>query len=294
MEDYNELRKQFLSSQKALNADKSRRLLRLARDLKLSDSELIATVGSALLKQSISSLSEEELWLVQEQVAVAAMDCGAKKVAVQCVNAVVNRFSDSARAQRLRAMFYEFQGQFEAAEKIYKEILEKQPTNPMVNKRLVALLKSQGKITNSIEELAKYLETNPSDKEGWEELADLYVKQGAFKQAGYCFEELIMLAPHFANYYIRYADSLYSIGGSENFNLAKKYYCKSITLSAGKSLRALMGLSLCLNQESGKNKDEELQELIQSNVELLFKKSQNSDKLEAVLQVISELCSGKQ
>eukprot|EP01025_Chloroclados_australasicus_P058334 TRINITY_DN7314_c1_g1_i1.p1 TRINITY_DN7314_c1_g1~~TRINITY_DN7314_c1_g1_i1.p1 ORF type:complete len:294 (-),score=43.81 TRINITY_DN7314_c1_g1_i1:106-987(-) len=293
MEDYNSLRAQFIQSRRSLSSEKARRFLKLARDLKVCDSEVIADVGSNLLKQSAGSLSEEELWLVQEQVAVAAMECGSKQVAALSVNAVVNRFSDSARAQRLRGMYHEFRGQVESAEKIYKALLESNPTNPMVNKRLIALLKSQGKQQNAIEELVKYLDANSGDKEGWEELADLYVKNGLFKQAAYCFEELIMLAPHFGNYYIRYADSLYSIGGQDNFALAKKYYCKAITLSAGKSLRALMGLSLCISQENAKSDNSELKQLIKDNVRKLFKQSQNQDKLGALLSVLDDLLPQK-
>eukprot|EP01024_Parvocaulis_polyphysoides_P027315 TRINITY_DN247_c0_g1_i2.p1 TRINITY_DN247_c0_g1~~TRINITY_DN247_c0_g1_i2.p1 ORF type:complete len:222 (-),score=23.36 TRINITY_DN247_c0_g1_i2:12-677(-) len=217
------------------------------------------------------------------------MDCGAKAVATQSVNAIVSRFGESTRAQRLRGMYNEFRGQLDTAEKIYKDILEQYPSNQMAQKRLVGLLKSQGKFPTAIEELVKYLDMNGADKEGWEELADLYVRSGMFKQAAYCFEELIMLAPHYSNYYIRYADALYSVGGQDNVSMAKKYYCKAITLAAGKSLRALLGLSLCLNQEISKGDNGEMRGLIKQNVQKLFKQSFQQDKLEALLSVLDDL-----
>lgn len=38
-----------------------------------------------------------------------------------------------------------------------------------------------------------------------------------YRQAAFCYEELIMLNPNNSNYHIRYADILYTLGGAANF-----------------------------------------------------------------------------
>lgn len=42
-------------------------------------------------------------------------------------------------------------------------------------------------------------------------------QQGMYKQAAYCLEELVMINPGHSNYLVRYADTLYTIGGASNY-----------------------------------------------------------------------------
>ena len=63
-----------------------------------------------------------------------------------------------------------------------------------------------------------------------------------YRQAAFCYEELITFLPGSANYCIRYADILMTIGGQSHVRAARAYYSKAVALSQGKSVRALMGL----------------------------------------------------
>ena len=38
-----------------------------------------------------------------------------------------------------------------------------------------------------------------------------------YRQAAFCYEELLMINPGNSNYYVRYADVLYTLGGAANF-----------------------------------------------------------------------------
>jgi hypothetical protein len=105
------------------------------RELKIRDSEPVARYGSLLLRHCRSSLSEEEcaclacpcvsspihmcmtglimlcttaVWLVHEQVAVAAMDSASLPFAASLIKAVKRRFPTASRTRRLqvRISFY--------------------------------------------------------------------------------------------------------------------------------------------------------------------------------------------
>lgn len=68
-----------------------------------------------------------------------------------------------------------------------------------------------------------------------------------YKQAAHCFEELLMLAPTQLTYYLRYADTLYTIGTASDIATAQVYYAHAVDSSRGSSLRALYGICLCIS-----------------------------------------------
>ena len=49
-----------------------------------------------------------------------------------------------------------------------------------------------------------------SDFEAWQELADLYLKEGDFGKAAFCLEELLLTNPHNSIFYTRYAEIKYT------------------------------------------------------------------------------------
>lgn len=216
--------------------------LRLAREQKSRDSENVALYGSQLLKHNRGVLSEEELWLVYEQVALAAMDCNATAdIAAPLVVAVQQKFPDSMRARRLKGMYFEAAGHPARAEEVYKEILSEAPNNEAVAKRLISLEKTKGNITGAIDGLKKYLDLFMNDLEAWEELAELYLEKQFYRQAAYCYEEILLGNPMSLRINLRYADVLYTLGGAGNCRTARSYYAKAIELSQGTSARALYG-----------------------------------------------------
>uniref|UniRef100_A0A453N4L7 ER membrane protein complex subunit 2 n=1 Tax=Aegilops tauschii subsp. strangulata TaxID=200361 RepID=A0A453N4L7_AEGTS len=96
-----------------------------------------------------------------------------------------------------------------------------------------------------------------------------------YKQAAFCYEELILAQPTIPLYHLAYAEVLYTLGGLENLQTAKKYYASTIQLTGGKNTRALFGVCLCSAAISqltkGRNKEEESSELQSLAAEALMK-----------------------
>ncbi|GMH40403.1 hypothetical protein BSKO_08307 [Bryopsis sp. KO-2023] len=228
--------------------DSIRRYLRLVREQKTRESEPVARWGSLLLGKHKRALAEEELWLVYEQVALAAMDCQANSCAASCVNAVCREFPDtSIRAKRLKGMYFEATDNLERAVRLYDDILRDDPANELALKRKVAVQRTKGDLAGAAQALKSYLECYMVDRDAWEEMADIYLKMQHYKQAAFCYEELIMLAPNNLTYHLRFADVLCTLGGSNNFQTALSHYCHTIEASGGGCVRALFGVCVSLN-----------------------------------------------
>lgn len=268
----------------------------LVRRLKARRSEPVLRLGLSLLNDSKarSKLGSEE-WTLYEQVAVAAMDCQKTDVAKDCIGVLKKKFPDSVRVARLEAMLLEAKGAWADAERAYAVILENNPNDQLVHKRKIAMAKAQGNTTLVVEYLNKYLEIFMADHDAWRELAETYVSLQMYKQAAFCYEELILAQPMVSLYQISYADVLYTMGGIENIQTAKKYYAAAIQLTGGKNIRALYGVCLCsgaINQLSkGRNKEEESSELQTLAAEVLTKeyKRQAPSKLPLVAEMLKTL-----
>ncbi|ESW19146.1 hypothetical protein PHAVU_006G100100 [Phaseolus vulgaris] len=243
--------------------------LSLVRKLKVRRSEKVLKHGLSILNdpKQRSSLGADE-WTLYEQVAVAAMDCQCLEVAKDCTKVLRKRFPDSKRVGRLEAMLFEAKGSWELAEKAYASLLEDNPLDQAIHKRRVAMAKAQGNISVAIDWLNKYLETFMADHDAWRELAEIYVSLQMYKQAAFCYEELILSQPTVPLYHLAYADVLYTLGGLENLQTAKKYYASTIDLTGGKNTRALFGICLCTSAitqlTKGKSKEEKEGSQLQS------------------------------
>jgi hypothetical protein len=71
---------------------------------------------------------------------------------------------------------------------------------------------------------------------------------GLYRQAAFCLEEILTMAPSEPNTHVRYADVLLTLGGPTNARTARAYYSKAVTLTQGRSARALYGLVACAAQ----------------------------------------------
>ncbi|KAJ8452477.1 hypothetical protein Cgig2_000066 [Carnegiea gigantea] len=252
----------------------------LIRKLKIRRSDKVLKHGLSILNdpKKRSSLGDEE-WTLYEQVAVAAMDCHSLGVAQDCIKVLSKKFPDSKRVGRLEAMLLEAKGCFEEAENAYLSLLEDNPLDQVIHKRRVAIAKAQGDILKAIEWLDKYLEIFMADHDAWRELAEIYISLQMYKQAAFCYEELILAQPTFPLYHLAYADVLYTLGGLENLQTAKKYYASTIDLTGGKNTRALYGICLCTyaiaQLAKGRNKEDkesgELQSLAAAALEKEYK-----------------------
>ncbi|KAF5454632.1 hypothetical protein F2P56_024282 [Juglans regia] len=269
----------------------------LVRKLKVRRSEMVLKHGLSILRdpKKRSSLGPEE-WTLYEQVAIAAMDCQCLNVAKDCIKVLHKKFPESKRVGRLEALLLEANGSWEEAEKAYSSLLEDNPLDQAIHKRRVAMAKAQGNMSGAIEFLNKYLEIFMADHDAWRELAEIYVSLQMYKQAAFCYEELILSQPMVPQYHLAYADVLYTLGGLENLQTAKKYYASTIDLTGGKNTRALFGICLCSSAigqlSKGRNKDDkespELQSLAATALEREYKQIA-PDKLSLLTTALKSL-----
>ncbi|MBA0742422.1 hypothetical protein Gogos_015479, partial [Gossypium gossypioides] len=197
---------------------------------------------------------------------------------------------------RLDCMLLEAKGSWAEAEKAYSSLLEDNPLDQVIHKRRVAMAKAQGNISVAIEWLNKYLEIFMADHDAWRELADIYLSLQMYKQAAFCYEELLLSHPTVPLYHLTYADVLYTLGGLENLQTAKKYYASTIDLTGGKNTRALLGICLCTlaiaRLSKGRSKDDkespELQSLAAKVLEKEYKQ-RAADKLGLLTSALRSL-----
>lgn len=241
----------------------------LVRKLKFRRSDKVLKHGLSILNDSKarSALGSEE-WTLYEQVAVAAMDCHSLDVATDCIKVLQKKFPQSRRVERLQAMLLEAKGLWTEADKAYASLLEENALDQVVHKRRTAMAKAQGNMSLAIESITKYLEVFMADHEAWRELAEIYVSLQMYKQAAFCYEELILSQPTIPLYHLAYADVLYTLGGLENIQTAKKYYASTIDLTGGKNFKAIFGICLCTSAighlSKGRNKEDKESSELQS------------------------------
>ncbi|CAD5332916.1 unnamed protein product [Arabidopsis thaliana] len=265
----------------------------LVRNLKVRRSEKVLKHGSSILndQKKRSALGPDE-WTLNEQVAIAAMDCQCLGVAQNCIKALQTKFPGSKRVGRLEALLLEAKGLWGEAEEAYASLLEDNPLDQAIHKRRVAISKALGKPSIAIELLNKYLELFMADHDAWRELAELYLSLQMYKQAAFCYEELILSQPTVPLYHLAYAEVLYTIGGVENIISARKYYAATVDLTGGKNTRALLGICLCASAiaqlSKGRNKEDkdattapELHSLAAAAVEKEYKQ-RAPDKLQLI------------
>eukprot|EP00850_Spirogloea_muscicola_P014463 SM000104S09333 [mRNA] locus=s104:143159:152628:+ [translate_table: standard] len=185
-----------------------------------------------------------DLWTVYEQVAVAAMDCNSPAVADRCVEALMRRFPDSLRVSRLKGMLLEAKGWYNQADNVYSSLLVEHPTEAVLHKRRVAMLKAKGDLVGAVDALKEYLDIFMADHDAWRELADIYITLQMLKQAAFCYEELLLSQPTNCLYTLTYAEILYTIGGPDNVRSARKFFAAAAEYSGGKNTRALYGICL--------------------------------------------------
>lgn len=223
------------------NFDAMIKYVRLVRELSVHDAEGIAEYGSVLLAKYKSKLSDDEVWQLHEDVALACAAVGATQAAMRCADACVKQFPDSVRAKVLRGAVYEASGSFDAAAKLYDDLLQQHPANAVVMKRQVALHLGRGDVAAATDALVAYLDVHQTDRAGWQRLCGLYASQGLLEQARFCLEEVLVHVPGDVITVVRLADMLYAQGGAANVSAALAYYSKVISLSKGGNVRALYG-----------------------------------------------------
>lgn len=212
-------------------------LLQFMRSHKIHQPELVVLHGGTLLSSFARKLGSE-LWVVHEQVFLAACSAGHEEWRDYCLKQLTRKWPNSVRVERLKGVYQESVEDYSEAKKIYQKILNDKPEDTVTRKRLIAMCKQRGKITEAIEAINSYLETFSTDAEVWHELSELYIEAGSLSRAVYCFEELVLSNPRSMYHILTYAELLYSTGDYES---SRKYFCLAAYLDGG-CLRALWGL----------------------------------------------------
>ncbi|KAI9500634.1 tetratricopeptide repeat domain-containing protein [Coemansia spiralis] len=204
----------------------------------------VLKLSEPLLNKGSISQAGDDVWLVYEQVFIAAIDEGEIDVAKAVLEILHKRFGGSQRVKRLYGMINEAVGYPDEAKKLYDEMLEKDATNVLASKRLIALLKSQGQYSIAIQELVSYLDTHGNDFEAWLELAHLYLANHLYAQAAFCLEEVILQQPANHYFHLCYAEVNYTMGC---LDIALKEYLRVVELSTD-NVRGFYGIKLAADR----------------------------------------------
>jgi tetratricopeptide (TPR) repeat protein len=194
-----------------------------------------------MVLKSRSSLGDE-VWAMLEQDIVSSLDLHDIKRAEKSCNEIRNRFGpDGNRVRILEGMICETKGKFAEAEAIYKDIKSKDETLQAPRKRIVACNRSRGKLGAAMEELVSYLDVWMTDHEAWLELADMYIMSEQHHFAAHCLEECILLQPYHYAHHCKYAEIMYTLGGRDDIETARKHFQQSLELKED-NVRAVYGL----------------------------------------------------
>ncbi|PHH64911.1 hypothetical protein CDD81_3768 [Ophiocordyceps australis] len=207
------------------------------------------------LKALFSATETPQLWTIYENLLLSCLRAGNDECANECLQRLTRRFgAKDDRIMALQGLQKEAQASSDAQlDKVlaeYETILEEDGANIPVHKRRIALLRSIGRVGDSITALNNLLEFSPTDSEAWAELADMYLSEGLYQQAVYALEEVLLLVPHAWNMHARLGEvSLMAASasgeGSQQKHLAEalKRYCRSIEL-CDDYLRGYYGLKM--------------------------------------------------
>jgi len=236
-----------------MTVDEVREQLREWREDNSRHSEEVVSFWEDGLSSGLEELGDEK-WMVLEQVCVAGLDMNRPDIVNICFVKLVDKFgASSLRIRRLQAMRLEMEERWDEALEVLDRILEEDTANSSARKRKIAIWKAQGATDQAVRELVRYLNIFMSDQEGWLELCELYLSEQEYSKAAYCVEELLLHNPHNHLYHQRHAEIRYTMGGYDNLELAKQYYCQAIKL-APSSMRALYGLVVTVAQLAGSPK----------------------------------------
>jgi tetratricopeptide (TPR) repeat protein len=142
-----------------------------------------------------------ETWTIHENLLYAALRTGDDASARQILDRMTTRFgADNERIITLRGVYEEALAKDDKElEKVfqgYEKVLKADPTNFGVRKRRIAVLKSLGRTADAITALTVLVDNSPTDAEAWAELSELYASTGAWGQAIFCLEEVILIMPN--------------------------------------------------------------------------------------------------
>lgn len=178
---------------------------------------ILANPPTSNLPSPLSLLFTSETpttWTIHENLFLAALRTGDDASARKLLDRLSSRFGDAnERIIALRGIYDEALAksdkELEQVFQKYEKILKEDPTNFTVRKRRVAILKCLRRTSDAITALTVLLENSPTDVEAWAELSELYASQGAYTQAVFCMEEVLLVMPNAWSAHAQLATLLY-------------------------------------------------------------------------------------
>ncbi|KAJ5022587.1 hypothetical protein J3E73DRAFT_426423 [Bipolaris maydis] len=195
-----------------------------------------------------------ETWTIHENLFLSTLRTGDEKAALDILHRLEARFGDhNERIITLRGIYNEATSKTDAdLQKVfdaYEKILKDDPTNMSIRKRRVAVLKALGRTQDAITAVAALLHNSPTDAEAWAEASELYASTGAWGQAIFCAEEVLLITPNAWTAHAHIATLHYLSTATNNppnfssYALALKHFCRSVELNDS-YLRGYYGLKL--------------------------------------------------
>ncbi|PMB67946.1 TPR repeat protein oca3 [Beauveria bassiana] len=242
----------LLRPQVHLSNAEALKLAQLAPEVLKSNPKVFSTSPLAAM---FSASETGDVWTIYENLLLACLRTGDDKSASDCLERIVIRFGPKdERVMALEGLTKEAKAtnnnDLDKILKEYDAILKENDANVPIAKRKVALLRSMGKIQESIAALITLLEFNTTDSEAWAELADMYLEEGLYAQAIYALEEVLILQPNSWNTHARLGEvslmaaSALTEGSGQQYAIeALKRFSRSIEL-CDDYLRGYYGLKL--------------------------------------------------
>ncbi|KAF7555523.1 hypothetical protein G7046_g6544 [Stylonectria norvegica] len=199
-------------------------------------------ISASPLQSLFSAPETADLWTIYENLLLSCLRTGNDVAAHQCLERLVLRFgADNERVMALEGLVKEAEAtnhnELWAVLKEYEDILQEDGANIPIAKRRVALLRSMGKIPESIASLVALLGYSPTDAEAWAELADMYLSQGLYSQAIYALEEVLIVTPNAWNIHARLGEVSLMAASATTEGFPQKHladslkrFCRSIEL----------------------------------------------------------------
>lgn len=199
----------------------------------------------------------QEKWQIYENVFLACLRTGDNSSAYLCLEELTDRFGKkNDRVLALQGLYKEAMAkdtkELQEVAMWYHELLKEDPTIFSMQKRRAALLRSIGQTADAIRAVSNLVTISPTDAEAWSELGDLYLTQGVYEQAIYCFEEVLVVMPNAWNMHAKLAEVQYLAAGAQesgsgdqlkSLSESMRRFCRSVEL-CDDYLRGYYGMKL--------------------------------------------------
>lgn len=216
----------------------------------LRPADYLQHAQTVLRKSSASSLSATRRLTILEQMVISALHMNQTSIAESSLTDIVKVVgATSTRYRKLLALCLESRGEYDEALAIYQDLLNMNPSNISVVKRMYCIHKAKGERVQARLCMNDYLERNGADAAAWLVLAQDCMELGDFKGAAFAYEEVLLVSPVDPILHCTLGELYLTIATKETLILARKHFSLSLELASSdsdnphpRSIRALMGL----------------------------------------------------